>query len=75
MATHSWTQPLKMSTGCWGQRLMQVSREPPGQSPRPPVEVVTGCSVVVVGELTIEYMFPGFPNFFNVPGFVEAGNC
>ena len=43
---------MKMSTGCWGQRLMQVSSEPPGQSLRPPELVVTGAEVVVAGALT-----------------------
>ena len=56
-ATHSWTQPLKMSTGCWGQRLMQVSSEPPGQSLRPPELVVTGAEVVVAGALTRKNIF------------------
>ena len=53
VAIHSWTQPLKISAGCWGQRLMQTSSDPPGQSGLPPeLVVVTGPSVVVTGELT-----------------------
>ena len=58
VAIHSWTQPLKMSTGCWGQRLMQTSRAPPGQSLRPPeLVVVTGPTVVVTGELIKQWHF------------------
>ena len=48
---------MKMSTGCWGQRLMQVSSEPPGQSLRPPELVVTGAEVVVAGALTRKNVF------------------
>ena len=66
-----------MSTGCWGHKLMQMSREPPGQ-PSITSEVVVGAgrSVVVVGELTGVRSKVSFviKSILNIQCFVEASN-